>query len=150
MRFRLFGGGERSPRAQRFRRRAENLPRFFLLSQADVNLGKLDPHGYIFRVHFEDLLEKPHCLVEVATLQEVFGDMQVLGAGVVEQPLLGVEFRQFQRSIRARLELGDLLVHGDALNREALRGRAIAHRSSSTRWLWRCRRDGSRDRRWCC
>jgi hypothetical protein len=53
--------------------------------------------------------------------------LQVLGAGIVEQPLLGVEFRQFQRSIHARLELGDLLVHGDALDREALRRIGIAH-----------------------
>src|SRR5208337_367688 len=52
---------------------------------------------------------------------------QVLGAGIVEQPLLGVEFRQFQRCIHARLELGDLLVHGDALDREALRGIGIAN-----------------------
>src|SRR5208282_774273 len=63
-----------------------------------------------------------------ANLHEVFGDLQVLGAGVVEQPLLGVQFRQFQRSIHARLQLGDLLVHGDALDREALRRIGIAHR----------------------
>ncbi len=92
----VFCGGERSTRAQRFRRRAENFPRLFLFSQPDINLGEFDPHRHIFRVHFEDLLEKAHGLVEVAILHEVFGDLQVLGAGVVEQPLLGVEFRQFQ------------------------------------------------------
>ena len=62
----VFGGGERAARAQRFRRRAENLPRFLLFSQPDINLGKFDPHGHIFRVHFKDLLEKPHRLLQVA------------------------------------------------------------------------------------
>ena len=98
-----------------------------LFSQPDINLGQLDPHGHIFRVHFEHLPEKAHRLFELAILHEVFGDLQVLGAGVVEQPLLGVEFRQFQRCIHARLELGDLLVHGDAFDREALRGIGIAN-----------------------
>ena len=41
--------------------------------------------------------------------------------------MLGIEFRQLQRSIHARLELGDLLVHGDALDRETLRGIGIAN-----------------------
>ena len=80
----VFGGGERSTPAQRFSGRAENFPRLFLFSQPDINLGKLDPHGHIFRVHFEDLLEKAHGLVEVAILHEVFGDLQILGAGVIE------------------------------------------------------------------
>jgi hypothetical protein len=66
-------------------------------------------------------------LFQVAHLHEVFGDLQVLGAGVVEQPLLSVQLRQFQRSIHARLQLGDLLVHGDALDGEALRRIGIAH-----------------------
>ena len=123
----VFGGGQVTPRAQRFRRRAENLPRFFFLSQPDIDLGQLHPHGHIFRVHFEDLLEKPHRLFQVAILHEVFGDLQVLGASVVEQALLGIELRQFQRCIHAGLQLGDLLVHGDALDREALRGIGIAH-----------------------
>ena len=124
----VFGGGEGTTSAQRFSRRAENLPRLFLFSEPDIDLGELDPHGHIFRVHFEDLLEQAYRLVEVAILHEVFGDLQILGAGVVEQPLLGVEFRQFQRSIHARMELGDLLVHGDALDGEALRSIGITHR----------------------
>src|SRR3979411_2317171 len=53
----VFGGGERSTGAQRFSRRAENLPRLFLFSQPDINIGEFDPHGHIFRVHFEHLLE---------------------------------------------------------------------------------------------
>ena len=85
----VFGGRQRSTRAQRFRRRAENLPRFFLLSQPDINLGQFDPHGHIFRVHFEDLLEKPYRLLQIAVLHEVFGDLQILGARVVEQALAG-------------------------------------------------------------
>ena len=75
----------------------------FFFPQPDINLGQLDPHGHVFRVHFEDLLEKPHGLIKIAALHEVFGDLQVLGAGVVEQTLLRVEFRQLQRSIHARL-----------------------------------------------
>jgi hypothetical protein len=124
----VFRGGQRATRAQRFGGGAENLPGFFLFSQPDINLGQLHPHGHVFRVHFEDLLEEPHRLFEVAILHEIFGDLQILRARVVEQPLLGVEFRQFQRCIHARLELGDLLVHGDALDGETLRGIRIAHR----------------------
>jgi hypothetical protein len=41
--------------------------------------------------------------------------------------LLRVEFGQLQRSIDARLQLGNLLVHRDALDRETLRGISIAH-----------------------
>ena len=107
---------------------AENVPGLFLFAEPDIDLGKFHAHGHVFRVHFEDLLEKAHGLFKVAILHEVFGDLQVLGAGVVEQPLLGVELGQFQRRIHARFELGDLFVHGDALDGEALRGIGVAHR----------------------
>ncbi len=53
--------------------------------------------------------------------------MQVLRPGVVEQSLLRVQLRQFQGRIHARLQLGDLLVHGDAFDREPLRGVGVAH-----------------------
>ena len=123
----VFGGGERTARAQRFRHGAEDLPSLFLFVQPDVDFGEFDAHGHIFRVHFEDLLEKAHGLLQVAILHETFGDLHVLGAGVVEQPLLGVKFRQLEGRLHARLQLGDLLVHGDALDREALRGIGVAH-----------------------
>ena len=124
----VFSGGQRAPPAQRLCRRSENLPGFFLFSQPYINLGQLHPHRHVFRVHFEDLLEKPYRLFQVAILHEIFGDLQILSARVVKQPLLRVEFRQFQRYIQARLQLGDLFVHGDALDREALRGIRITHR----------------------
>ena len=59
-------------------------------------------------------------MFQVAILHEVFRDLQVLCAGIIEQALLGVQLCQFQRRIHARLQLGNLLVHSDAFDREAL------------------------------
>ena len=122
----LLRSSQRTAHARRFCSRAENLPCFGFLAQPDVNLGELDPHSDVFRVHLQDLLEKPYRLLEVAVLHEVFSDLQVLRARVVEETLLGIEFRQFQRTVHARMDLGDLLVHRDAFYRETLRGIGIA------------------------
>ena len=53
---------------------------------------------------------------------------RVLGAGVIEKALLGVEFRQLQQALERGLELADLLVHRDGLDRETLAGIGIAYR----------------------
>ena len=151
MRFRMSSAAASDPRARNASAAALKISHAsFFLSQPDVDLGQLDPHRHIFRIHFEDLLEKPHRLIKIAILHEVFGDLQILRAGVVEQALLRVEFRQFQRSIHARLELGDLLVHGNALDREALGGIGIAHRLEAFDGFGAVAQDARRDRRSCC
>ena len=124
----VFRGGQGTACAQRLRCRAEDFPRFFLFAQFDVNLGEFDPHRHVFRVHFKNLLEQAHCLLHVPTLHEFFGNLQILRPRIIEEALLGVELRQLQRSIHARLELGDLLVHGNALDRKTLRRIGIADR----------------------
>ena len=42
--------------------------------------------------------------------------------------MLAVEFGQLQQALKRRLELANLLVHGDGLDREALAGIGIANR----------------------
>ena len=59
--------------------------------------------------------------------------MQVLRAGVVEQALLGIEFCKFQQALKRRLELANLLVHRDGLDRETLAGIGIAYRLETSR-----------------
>ena len=81
----------------------------------------------LFSIHLEDLLENADCVLEFSGFQEFFCDLQVLRAGVVEKTLLRVEFRQLQEAFKRRLELADLLVHRDGLNRESLAGIGIAH-----------------------
>ena len=114
-------------RAQAFGGGGENLPGFGLLAEANIDFRQLDPHGAVFRIHFQNLLEDADCVFEFAGFQEFFRDLQVLGAGVVEQALLGVEFGQLQQALEGRLELADLLVHRDGLDREALAGIGIAY-----------------------
>src|SRR5580700_2429159 len=105
----------------------ENLPGFILLAQADVDFRQADAHGGVFRIHFQNLLEDADRVFKFAGFQELFGDLQVLGAGVVEQSLLGVELGQFQHALKRWLELADFLVHGDGLDRETLSGIGIAY-----------------------
>ena len=85
------------------------------------------PAWHVLGIHFENLLEDAHCLFEFAGSQEFIGDLQVLGPGVVEQALLGVELRELQHAIQAGLELGDFLVHRDAFDGKALGGVGITH-----------------------
>ncbi len=66
-------------------------------------------------------------LLKFSGPQEFFGNLQVLGAGIIEQALLGVEFRELQNAFERRLQLADLLVHRDALDGETLRGIGIAN-----------------------
>ena len=124
----IFRGRHGTAGAQRLGCRAENFPRFLLFAQLDVNLGEFDPHRHVLRVHFKNLLEQAHRLLQVPALHEFFGHLQILRPGIIEEALLGVEFRQLQRSIHARLELGDLLVHSNALDRKTLGGIRIADR----------------------
>src|SRR5258708_35756404 len=49
------------------------------------------------------------------------------GVGIVEQTLLRVEFSKFQHILKRGLELADLLVHRDSLDRETLAGIGIAY-----------------------
>ncbi len=123
----FFGGGQRALGTQSLGSSGEDLPGFVLLAQADINFRQADAHGRIFRIHFQNLLEDADGVVQFAGLQEFFRDLQVLGAGIVEESLLGVEFGQFQHALERRLELADLLVHGDGLDRETLVGIGIAY-----------------------
>ena len=104
-------------RAQALGRGSKNVPSFIFLVQADVNFGQPGPHGDVFRIHFQRLLEDPYCLLQFTGAQEFFGDLQVLGPGIVEQSLLRVELSQPQHAFQRGLELGKLLVHRDALLR---------------------------------
>ena len=122
----FFGAAERALGAQAFGGGGENLPGFGLLAQADIDFRQANPHGAVFRIHLQNLLEDADRVLEFAGFQEFFGDLQVLGAGVVEQALLGVEFGQFQQALERGLELADLLVHRDGLDRESLAGIGIA------------------------
>jgi hypothetical protein len=105
----------------------KNLPGFIFLSQADIDLGQADPHGGVFRIHFQNLLEDADGVFQCARFQEFFGHLQVLGARVVEESLLGIKLRQLQHALKRRLELANLLVHGDRLDRETLVGIGIAY-----------------------
>ena len=120
------GSGERAFRTHGLGGRGEYLPRFGFLSQPDVDFRQLDPHRGIFRIHFEDLLENTHRIIELAGLQEFFRHLQILGAGVVEKTLLGVKLGQLQHALERRLEFADLFVHRDGLDRESLAGIGIA------------------------
>src|SRR5579862_7384673 len=123
----LFSPAARTSAAQALGGCRINLPRFGFLSQPDVDLGQTNAHGDVFRVHLEDFLEDADGLLEFSGAQEFFGDLQILGAGVVEEALLRVQLRQFKNAFERGFELRDLLVHRDALDREALCGVRIAN-----------------------
>src|SRR5262249_9118148 len=105
----------------------EDLPGFGLLVQADIRLRKPKTHGYIFRVHLQRFLENSYRLLEFSGTQEFFRHLQVLCAGVIEQSLLGVELSQPQHAFERRLQLGELLIHGDGFYGEAVRCIGIAN-----------------------
>ena len=123
----FFGSAERSFGAQAFRRRRENLPGFRLLVQPNIHFRQMNPHAAVFRIHLQDLLEDADRILEFAGLQELLRDLQILGTGVIEKTLLRVKFSEFQQALERRLELADLLVHGDGLDRETLAGIGIAY-----------------------
>src|SRR5579863_4285521 len=112
---------------QRHGSRREDLPRFCLLSQADINLGQPRPHGDVFRIHFQCLLEDPYRLFELTLTQKFFRHLQVLRPRIIEKTLLRVELGQPKHALERRLQLAELLVHGNRFDREALRGVSIAH-----------------------
>ena len=123
----LVGGTQRSLRSQALGGGCENLPRVVLLAQANIHFRQADPHVAVVRIHLENLLEDADGILQFATLQKFLGDLQVLRARVVEQALLAVEFGQLQQALKRGLELADLFVHRDGLDREALAGIGIAH-----------------------
>ena len=123
----LFCGFERTTGTQTLSGRGEELPCFGFLSQPDVNLGQARSHGCILRIHFQNFLENTDRLLQFAGTQKFFRDLQILGARIIEQALLGVQFGEFQNTLERGLDLGDFLVHGDGFDREALGGISIAH-----------------------
>src|SRR5579862_6485589 len=131
----FFGAAERSLGPHALGGGGENLPGFRLLAETHINFRQLDPHLAVFWIHFQNLLEDSDRIVEFAGFEEFFRDLQVLRAGVVEQALLGVEFGQLQQALERRLELADLLVHRDGLDRETLAGIGIAHSFETLRGL---------------
>ena len=58
--------------------------------------------------------------------QKFFSDLQVLRSCIIKKTLLGVELSQPKRALQRRLQLAQLLVHGNRLHREALRGIGVA------------------------
>ena len=77
--------------------------------------------------HLQSLLEDPDSLLELPGTEKLFRHLQILGAGVIEQALLRVEFRQPQHAFQRGLDLAQLLVHGDGFDRKALGGVGIAY-----------------------
>src|SRR6202023_4091177 len=53
----------------------------------------------------------------------------------IEEALLSVKLCQLQHALKRRLELADLLVHGDSLDRESLGGIGVAHTLKTVRGL---------------
>jgi len=72
---------------------------------------------------------------QLAGFQEFVGHLQILCAGIIEETLLSVKLCQLQHALKRRLELADLLVHGDSLDRESLGGIGIAHTLKTVRGL---------------
>src|SRR5205823_7529212 len=122
----LFRRRQLSFGAQVIRRRSENLPGLSFLIKPDVNLGQPNPHGHVFRIHFQSLLENPNRLLQLSRTQEFFSYMQILSAGIVEQALLRVQLRQPKHPFQGRFDLRQLLVHGDCFDRETLAGISVA------------------------
>ena len=127
----------------------EKLPGFRLLIQPDVNLGQPGTHGDVFRIHFQRLLENPHCLFQFAGAQKFFRHLQVLRPGIVKKSLLGIELGQSQYALQGGFQLGELLVHGDGFDGEALRGIGVAHALEGFDRLVGSGRDGRRGLQWC-
>src|SRR5580658_10054844 len=112
---------------QSFGRCRENLPGFCLLAQADINLSQPCPHGNVLGIHFQSLLEDPYCLFQLTFTQKFFGHLQILSTRIIEETLLGVKFGQPEHALQRRLQLAQLLVHGNRLDREALRSVSVAN-----------------------
>ena len=105
----------------------EKLPGLRLLVEPDINLGQAGTHGDVFRIHLQGLLENPYCLFQFAGAQKFFRYLQVLRPGIVKKSLLGIELGQSKHALQGGFQLGELLVHGDGFDGEALRGVGIAH-----------------------
>ena len=123
----LFRGPELAASTQAVGSGGEKLPGFRFLIEPDVNLGQPGTHGDVFRIHFQGLLENPHCLFQLAGAQKFFRYLQVLRPGIVEKSLLGIELGQSQYALQGGFQLGELLVHGDGFDGEALRGIGVAN-----------------------
>src|SRR5579863_1251466 len=107
--------------------RREDLPGFCLLAEADINLGQPCPHGNVFGIHFQSLLEDPYCLFQLTFTQKFFRHLQILSAGIIEKTLLGIKFGQPEHALQRRLQLAQLLVHGNRFDGEALRSVSVAN-----------------------
>src|ERR1035438_714373 len=123
----FFRAAQRAFGPQGFGRGRENLPGVILFSEADIDFRQADAHVGIFGIHFQNLLDNPDGVFQFTGFQKLIRNLQVLGAGVIEESLLGVKFGQLQHALERRLELADFLVHGDGLDREALSGIGIAY-----------------------
>ncbi len=150
MRFRISSAGPSWPRAaQAVGGGGEKLPGFRLLVQPDVDFGQPGAHGDVFRIHFQRLLENPYCLFQFAGAQKFFRHLQVLRPGIIEQALLGIKLGQAKHALQGGFQLGELLVHGDGFDGEALRGIGIANALEGFDRLVGSGRDGRRGRQWC-
>ena len=66
-------------------------------------------------------------MLQISGFEEFFGDLQILSARVVEQALLRIKLRQPQHAFQCGFQLGELLVHGDGFDGEALGSISIAN-----------------------
>ena len=98
----------------------EKLPCFRFLIQPDIHLGQPGAHGNVFRIHLQRLLENPYSLFQFSGAQKFFGYLQILRPCIIKESLLGIELGQPQYALQGGLQLGELLVHGDGFDGEAL------------------------------
>ncbi|EAU65709.1 hypothetical protein STIAU_7806 [Stigmatella aurantiaca DW4/3-1] len=103
---------------------------------ARVQLGQLDPRRHVLGVEVHHPLERVERGLGIARLVVVVGDDLEVGHRLGHQPKLLVEFRQLQVHVQeVRVELEDLLVEGNGLQEEAIRGVALGDLGEEVRGL---------------
>ncbi len=118
---RFIRGVKRLARIQRLRRAVIDVAGLVLFSQLDIKVRQLGLRGGVFRIEFQYFLEDLGRAGIVAGLQELVGDLHILGARVVEEALLSVKLRQFGQAIGgAGIEFGELPVNGNGFDGKAI------------------------------
>ena len=94
---------------------------FFLLPHGELQFRQPQLHAHVFRFGFQKLAQEQRGLRLVPRLQLHFGELQKDGPRLAQHALLHVKFGQaLQRPAFLGGQLGDFLVDGDGLGREAV------------------------------
>ena len=113
--------GQRTTRVERIGAAEEHVAGFITIADALVEIGQLVLHGRILGIEFEHALEDASGIVQLVAAHVLVGDDEVLLASVGVEALLGIEFGEaLDAVVGAGIELGELLVHGDGFDREAI------------------------------